>query len=1366
MSNYSIYGGKMNRHIQNRKGRFITLTLVCVIIFALIGGSTQSLAAPGPQTEPPFETIALPEEALRWDPALIEGLRPSQKHPKLDTHLQNLVNAADRAAREALLESGALRLLDGRVQVQISTSAEGLLDAITAVEKSGGRVSKTSNDGTFFQAWLPIDTLEMLAEHNDIYYIRRPNELITLNEVNAGSKTTEGLAAMNGTAWHTAGVLGAGTKVAVIDGGFQGYISLLGTDLPSTVTVKNFVDGQTDADINTSGGSHGLACAEIVYDIAPQAQLYLAKTDTDLDLQEAVSWAIANNVDIISTSLGYLNATPGDGTGWFQDLVQNARTAGILWVAAAGNMRESHWGGLYNDPENTDSHWYTTDSNLNLLMNRDGTPVEIPSGYPIIITLRWDDWTNVNLDYDLVLLRWTGSAWEAVAASTNDQNGSPGQTPTEAILFATTASNSYYAFGIARYNSTRNVNFEVFAPTVPHLNFFLYDRSLPNLADASSAMTVGAVDVVSPYPQEYYSSQGPTNGPGGTEMGGFTKPDIAAFANVSTVSYGTTNFAGTSAATPHVAGAAALALSAYPTYTPDQLHTFLEDRAIDMGTGGMDNIFGHGRLYLGSPPSTTPAPSVTSITPNTGQNTSSIPVSISGANFVSGATVNLTKSGQTNINATSVNVSSSTQITCNLNLSGAATSAWNVVVTNPDAQSGTLTNGFTVTDPSGTDPVITLEPQQVNSTQVSNTVVNKYLQIGNAGGSNLNWNVYQGTVGGQSILPLYTSTAIEGGGSQTLTIGDDLLAFSALQAEGTSVTPPPPVIDADQINITHSTSQTITEANSVACSSDQGASTSANQYLRTFTLADFGITQDFAVDQVTFGIENLSATRSVTVNLYTLNGAFTYANLTKIGTATTSLAAQSLSLVNVPVSGTATAGSTLVVEVAAGDFSGEAAFFIGSNALGQTAPSYLAASGCGLTEPTDTAAIGFASMHIVMNVTGTVGDSLVCDAPDSVSWVNVAPLSGVVAPSGSQSVNVAFDSTGLAANTYSANLCISSNDPAHPLSVVPLSLTVQAGTAPSVTSISPNTGQNTGSIPVTISGANFVSGATVKLTKSGQTNINATSVNVSSSTQISCNLNLSGAATGAWNVVVTNPDAQSATLTNGFTVTTAQTGWNIYLPLILKPGLPPPAPTLNAINNSGGSSSYTVSWSSSAGAVSYTLQEDDNAAFSSPTTVYEGTATSKDISGKVEGTYYYRVRATNSSGSSAWSNVRSVTVTETLPENIAFMVGAENATYYIYSSGRSFDAISPIDYPVTQVQALSYLASTKSVTFTISIKHNGTTVASWTQSVNHTTWKLYDHTQYVSFNIKAGDTLTYHIKSNQSGEGAFLHGGSFAVFYK
>jgi hypothetical protein len=64
----------------------------------------------------------------------------------------------------------------------------------------------------------------------------------------------------------------------------------------------------------------------------------------------------------------------------------------------------------------------------------------------------------------------------------------------------------------------------------------------------------------------------------------------------------------------------------------------------------------------------------------------------------------------------------------------------------------------------------------------------------------------------------------------------------------------------------------------------------------------------------------------------------------------------------------------------------------------------------------------------------------------------------------------------------------------------------------------------------------------------------------------------------------------------------------------------------------------------------YTLEEDENVDFSSPTTVYTGSSTSDDISGKDIGTYYYRVSASNVFGSSDWSNIESVVVTVPLPD--------------------------------------------------------------------------------------------------------------------
>lgn len=90
----------------------------------------------------------------------------------------------------------------------------------------------------------------------------------------------------------------------------------------------------------------------------------------------------------------------------------------------------------------------------------------------------------------------------------------------------------------------------------------------------------------------------------------------------------------------------------------------------------------------------------------------------------------------------------------------------------------------------------------------------------------------------------------------------------------------------------------------------------------------------------------------------------------------------------------------------------------------------------------------------------------------------------------------------------------------------------------SVLSASP-TGGYSGTIVYmdSITGSGFVYGASVKLTKSGQSDIVGSGFNVTSPTLISGGLfDLTGAVTGNWNIVVTNPNLQSASLVGGFTV--------------------------------------------------------------------------------------------------------------------------------------------------------------------------------------------------------------------------------------
>ncbi len=101
----------------------------------------------------------------------------------------------------------------------------------------------------------------------------------------------------------------------------------------------------------------------------------------------------------------------------------------------------------------------------------------------------------------------------------------------------------------------------------------------------------------------------------------------------------------------------------------------------------------------------------------------------------------------------------------------------------------------------------------------------------------------------------------------------------------------------------------------------------------------------------------------------------------------------------------------------------------------------------------------------------------------------------------------------------------------------------------------------------------------------------------------------------------------------------------IFLPVIMNRWPPvPDTPVLNPISNPNGGGDYSVTWNTAYRANTYTLQEDDNTAFSSPTAQYSGAGISWSASSKTAGTYYYRVKASNSWGDSGWSNVQSATV--------------------------------------------------------------------------------------------------------------------------
>lgn len=194
--------------------------------------------------------------------------------------------------------------------------------------------------------------------------------------------------------------------------------------------------------------------------------------------------------------------------------------------------------------------------------------------------------------------------------------------------------------------------------------------------------------------------------------------------------------------------------------------------------------------------------------------------------------------------------------------------------------------------------------------------------------------------------------------------------------------------------LTQSASLTITAGNSASCNG--GGIHVDNSYFRAFPSS--ALPTGFAVCGVVIGIEQATggagATQPITINLYANTGAaFPAGTRTPVGSAAlVAVPDQTLSLFNVPVTGTVPAGAELVVEVFTPD--GTAAsnqFFIGSNNAGETGPSYIQAAGCGITTPTATSAIGFPNMQIAMNVFGTpAGTGALSITPAAVNFGNQA----------------------------------------------------------------------------------------------------------------------------------------------------------------------------------------------------------------------------------------------------------------------------------------------------------------------------------------------------------------------------------------
>ncbi len=429
---------------------------------------------------------------------------------------------------------------------------------------------------------LPLDAppLEDGAGSTDssAYYYEEAGEGLVLSDagdgVHATDVTSEALGLIGATAWHDAGFTGAGVKVGVLSSGFSGYAALLGTELPSSVEVH------WATSVGGPGTSLlGTAAAEIVYDIAPGADLYLANFGSLSYLldewQSAIDWLIDQDVDVIIHPGFFAGAgsQPLDDTNVYCAKIAEARDAGVLVCMPSGDLALRHWGGTYTDANLDGIHEFGPGDPFNDLYT---------TGNQIRLTLVWDDpWGASSNDYDLAI---RNSGLTRVFWTGNRQDGT--QDPWEQIWY-TPAGSGWFGAEVMEYDAEGPSHLDLFCYT-HDLQYAVASGSLGSPGDSASALTVGAVPHDNPGSLSPTSSCGPT-------ADGRTKPDLVGPTGVTTES-GT--WATTACAAAHVAGAAALVKEAFPWYGADEIQAFLETSAVDLGDTGKDNEFGSGRLYL------------------------------------------------------------------------------------------------------------------------------------------------------------------------------------------------------------------------------------------------------------------------------------------------------------------------------------------------------------------------------------------------------------------------------------------------------------------------------------------------------------------------------------------------------------------------------------------------------------------------------------------------------------------------------------------------------------------------------------------------------------------------------------------------
>lgn len=408
----------------------------------------------------------------------------------------------------------------------------------------------------------------------------------------AGSVNTQGDSILKANQLRALGFKGKGVKVGIISDGANNWTSARASgDLPASISLYGSCSVSTRNVSQCRSGktcNEGTAMAEIIHDLAPEAQIAVGAVSTALEfIQRVNQLAYSFKADVIVDDLGFF------GEPYFEDGdLANAVAAlpsNVLYVSSAGNASHIHYEDDFKVASSTPviTHDFSSnDETLGFLVPADGYTVAI---------LQWNDlFDNPSSDFDLYV---TDSSSIVAASQANQSSGNI--EPIEAVCIPNTGSSEQVRFAIIEKVSGADKRLEMFFLGSSLIEHNTSAGSIFGHAATSRALAIGSINASEPGNNSlaFYSSRGPSR-VDFPFLEQRPKPDLVAIDGVSVTGAGgfPQQFFGTSAAAPHVAGIAALLFSVSDKVTAKNVKKALLDGAVDLGSAGADSLYGHGRV--------------------------------------------------------------------------------------------------------------------------------------------------------------------------------------------------------------------------------------------------------------------------------------------------------------------------------------------------------------------------------------------------------------------------------------------------------------------------------------------------------------------------------------------------------------------------------------------------------------------------------------------------------------------------------------------------------------------------------------------------------------------------------------------------